>query len=148
MKIFNYLTILILSTFLVVSCGSDTKPKKTGKAKKTAKAGKGKKKPAKKINAKQAYWNDIKKATGINDKQVAGMKAIDAKYSTKIAALKKNKKWEGKANTKTRMTTTKAKEAERKKLLGADKYIKYKKHLTAKSKKAKKPKAKKATKKK
>lgn len=83
-----------------------------------------KKKPAKKATSgKQMlpaadYWAKTKDNLGLTDKQIAGIKAINAKYAKKAQALKKAKKWDGKANEKNRKAVATGRSTELKKLLG------------------------------
>jgi len=72
----------------------------------------------------KAYWAAAKKETGVGPIQASEIRKITAKYNKQIADLRKNNKWEGVVNQRTRKTINKAKEDELKKLL-AKKYVKY-----------------------
>jgi len=112
-------TSLFLGTTLT-SCNSS--PSKSEKPAKKA-VSKKKKLPA------SAYWASLKDNLDLSDKQINEIKSIKTKYDKKIKTLKKNKKWFGKANVKSRKSIQAAKTTELKKLLGK-KYSKYRKFLT------------------
>lgn len=84
---------------------------------------------SKKMLPAAKYWAAAKKNLGISQKQVDGIKSINAKYGKKINALKKAKKWDGKANLKTQKTTISARSNELKKLLGG-KFQPYQKFMS------------------
>jgi hypothetical protein len=102
------LILLCLSVFGATSCSSDSAKKKQSK----------KPTSAKKMLPANDYWALAKDNLGLTKIQVDGIKKVSKKYSGQITKLKKAKKWDGKANAKTRTTLQKNKAAELKKLLG------------------------------
>ena len=104
------LTLILLSLFIfgATACNTDSE-KKPSKKKPTT---------SKKIMAANDYWASAKKTLGLTSAQVNGIKSINKKYGNQINNLRKAKKWDGKANTKTRKTLQTKKTAELKKLLG------------------------------
>ena len=118
-------SLLLISTALFFSFSfqsCESSPSKTQKKEKKSVSNK-------KVLSAADYWATAKANLGLTNKQITGIKAINAKYGKKITSLKKSKKWDGKANDKTRKALTNSKSTEVKKLLGK-KYPMYQKFLS------------------
>ena len=107
--------IFAISILFFFACGqSETKPvgpkTKVGvnKAKKSNKKNVKAKKLAKNnaintnIKKDNIYWNKMKRQVGLSDDQLKKLKALDRKFTRQIDALKKQNKWDGNTNKKTR----------------------------------------------
>jgi len=139
MKFHKILILLFTCSLFLFSCKTDStnkvnkakteqkaksKKKNTKKAAKN-KAKKGTKKKAKKVKLKEAeYWNQAKKSVGLTDQQVASVKQVLKQNNTNMASLKKQNKWKGDANKKSRDNLNNIKTKSLKNIIG-DKWGKW-----------------------
>lgn len=115
--------IIVLALLLgfSVSCSNDkASSKKNTPSKVGVTTTKGKKSTKKAVSVKQ--WTNIKNQLGLTNQQVDKLTKIDAAHAKTVKRLKKQKKWTGTDNSKTRKKISNKRKSDIVKIIGQEKY--------------------------